>query len=406
MAEELSPFPSLKPSGRSYAVPIVLLACVVLSVVMAVVKPVPHGHRYAFAVELSLGLFFIWMIYRVKPDWVLKKTFLAVLLAAGLAIGLSEFVTINPDAEIIHHYQNVFDDLRNGRNPYTSGLIIHRAEFLRPVYGNFNYPPLEILPYYTAYRLTGTWDVTIFLTTILILQAIGALIFLRTFPSLKRRQLWPFIPLFLFAEIHNSSGMTFLLTALILWAIQKEATRPRRGYRYAVAFFFGLGLMTKFLIIPLMAAFYWHELDLRLPKKILAAASEAGIALGTAALVMLPFGIGPVFRNTILFNIILKDRAASTTFFPNVLSGALSWVQAAWLYPILAVAILAVAVGVAPRLDRYTAMLTAVFAFLIVAPTPRNQFLPTVFYLAIVGILAKLEKRGNVSAGLPLGARL
>ena len=91
--------------------------------------------------------------------------------------------------------------------------------------------------------------------------------------------------------------------------------------------------MTKFLIIPLMAAYYGHKVCWRKPATILRVVPDAAIALTVAALIMAPYGIAAVVKETILFNLILKDRAVMTTFFPNVLSGPMTWAGLGEIYP-------------------------------------------------------------------------
>jgi hypothetical protein len=154
--------------------------------------------------------------------------------------------------------------------------------------------------------------------------------------------------------------------------------------------------MTKFLIIPLMAAYYWHKFDPKRLRSLLEIASEAGIALATSVLIMLPYGVAAVFKNTILFNLVLKDRNAFTAFYPNILSGLFTWIRLEGLYPFAAVGILGLSILAAPKLKVHSAMLAAAFTFLLVAPTPRSQFLPLVVYLALAGIIVNLEGEGAI----------
>ena len=56
-------------------------------------------------------------------------------------------------------------------------------------------------------------------------------------------------------------------------------------------------------------------------------------------------------------------------------------------------AIFAFAVLVAPRLSLFSAMLTAAYVFLLVAPTPEIQFIPTiVLFIAAVRFMTVEEK--------------
>jgi hypothetical protein len=377
-----------------------LAAFLLFSLLMAFLRPIPHGHRYELAVILSVSLTAIWFLYAVRPQWVFRREFLLVMLAVGLGAGALELATLDPDPEIVHHYASVFRALDAGQNPYTCGTIYHRAENRRVVYGDFNYPPMEITLYDAARKVTGHWNLAVLTLTMLIVQALACLVLARTFPAVKPAYLWPFFPFLVFAEFHTNSALTLLMTALILWAVQKSRCRPGKASRYLVAVLFGIGLTAKFLIIPLFAAYYWHKFDRKRLSSLAGIAVEAGIALGTAALVMVPYGIGPVMKNTIFFNLVLKDRAALTTFFPNVLSGLFSWTGHPGLYPYAAVAVLAAGVFVAPRLNLFSAMLVSGFAFLLVAATPRTQFLGVILYLAVAGIYMNFERQGRIPAAV------
>jgi hypothetical protein len=91
-----------------------------------------------------------------------------------------------------------------------------------------------------------------------------------------------------------------------------------------------------------------------------------------------------VLKNTVLFNIVLKDRAALTTFYPNVLSGPLAWIGGGVLFPYAAFVILLLAVLAAPKLPPLTAMTVAGFVFMLLATTPEAQFLPALLVIAVV----------------------
>jgi hypothetical protein len=381
---------------KKYLVPGALILCVAISLAMWVLKPIPHAHRYDLSFQLSLVLAAIWLFFRVSPGWIFKRGILAAVLLAGLAFGIHNLATIDPHAEIVSAYRTVFEAIDGGRNPYTSGTVFHRVENGAVVYGNFNYPPAEIYPYYLAYRLSGRWDSAVLTAVMILLNALCCLILLRMFPAIRPGYLMAFFPLFLFGEIRTNPSLTFLVTALLLWLMKKDGERPQKITRFLIAVVFGIGLMTKFLIIPLMAAYYWHKFDPRKLRSLVTIAVDTGIALATAVLVIAPFGVAAVFKNTILFNLVLKDRAALTTFYPNALSGPLEWLGLSGVYPIAAVIILALSVLAAPRLGLFPAMLTAAFAFLLVAPTPEPQYLPIILYLALAARWMDMVERGTL----------
>lgn len=385
-----------KASRKDYLALAALLFSILVSLLMVIAKPVDHGHFHGMALKLSAILAGIWYVYRFQPRLVFTKGMRIFVLVVALGFGIGGFIALNPDAEIVHTYASVFQAMRDGQNPYTSGTIFHRKEFDQPVLEDFNYPPLEIYPYYLLYRATGTWNIWILTFFKLALYALAGLLFLWTFPGIKRKFLLPFLPLFLFLEVQQNPTLALLFTALILLAVGKAGENPGWGSRCLIAVLFGVGLMTKFLIIPLMAAYYWHRFDPKRLRSLLEIAVEGGIALGTAALIMAPFGVAAVFKETILFNLVLKERALYTAFYPNVLSGLFSWTGLEELYPFVALAILGLSILAAPKLRLHSAMLLAAMTFLLVAPTPRSQFTPLVVYLALVGMLANFVRRGEV----------
>jgi len=360
-----------------------LIFCVAVSVVMLVLAPVPGGRHYEYAVLMAVALTAIVGLYQASPRAFFGKRALVSILACGIILGLVNFVVLKPDSEIVRTYGTVFEALENGRNPYTSGTIYHEIEGLGPAYGNFNYPPVEILPYYLVYRIAGGWNITVLTAAMIVIQALPVLVLFLMFPRLPPLHLLAFVPMLLVGEIKTSAAMTLLATALILWVIKKDREAPHPVHGAVIAVLFGLGLMTKFLILPLMAAYYAHQFDRKDLRSLAGIAVDVGIAIGTAVLVMAPFGVVNVLRNTLVFNVVLEDRAVLTTFYPNVLSGPLTWAGLGGVYPIMAGALLLAAVLAAPRMSLFTAMLTSACVFMVVASTPEPQFLPAILLLVV-----------------------
>ncbi len=374
-----------------------LLGTVAVAALMWILKPVPHGFRYDYAFSLSLALSIAWLTYAANPVKVLfRKGVLIPIFLCGMFFGLRNLTTISPRIELIPHYQGVFDALDSGKNPYTSGTIVHYPEGYKAVFGNFNYPPLEIYPYYLAYKIAGAWNITVFTIVVLIIQLLACFVFVRTFPRVRFGFMLPFLPLILLGEIKTGAALTLLVTALILWQIKKDRQKPGGIHRYVIAVLFGLGLMTKFLIIPLMAAYYWHMFDRKRLRSLLDMGIDVAIALGTAVLIMLPYGVMSVFKNTILLNLVLKDRTALAWFWPGVLSGPMSALGLGRIYPFAAIGILAVAVLLAPRLSLFGSMLTAAYVFLLVSPTPELQFIPTIVLLIAAARFMTVEETAPI----------
>jgi hypothetical protein len=372
-----------------------LVACLTVSLALLVLKPVPGGLHYEYAVLLALAMTAIWLLYAASTRTFFKTGVLVFVGLCGLSLGIVNLSVLDPSSEIVLTYRTVFDTLESGKNPYTAGTIFHTIESSGPVPGNFNYPPLEIYPYYLAYRIAGTWNLTVLTVTILFIQALCCLILLRMFPGIRPVYLLPFLPVILLGEVKTNVALTLLLTALILWMIKRDLEAPRSLHRYLIAVLFGLGLMTKFMVLPLMAAYYWHRFDPKDLRSLGRIAVDVSIAVATSVLVMAPFGVMAVLKNTLLFNLILKDRAALTTFYPNIISGPFAWLGLQDLYSVAAVVVLGLAVLAAPRLGLFPAMLAAAYVFLIVAPTPEPQFLPVLLFLVVVarGLAVEAEAR-------------
>ncbi len=370
-----------------------LIACLAVSLVMLVFKPIPGARHYEYAVLLAAALTVIALLDAARPGTFLRKEVLAFVCLSGLILGAVNLSVLRPDSEIVLTYKTVFDALDSGRNPYTAGTIFHDIENSGPVLGNLNYPPLEIYPYYLAYRIAGAWNLTVLTATMVVIQALCGVVLFLMFPRVPPGRFVPFLPLILLGEVKTTAAVTLLITALVLWVIKKDSEAPRPSRGYLVAILFGLGLTAKFLIIPLMAAYYWHRFDSKDLRSLAGIAVDSGIAAATAVVVMAPFGPVNVLKNTVLFNLVLEDRAALTTFYPNVLSGPFAWLGLQSVYPIAAVALLALAVLAAPKLGLLAAMLTSAVVFLLVAPTPEPQFIPALFFLVVVAQFTALESR-------------
>jgi hypothetical protein len=379
------------PAGPTRA----LIACVAISLALLVLKPVPGGRRYEYALILSLALTAIWFLFAAPARTFFGKKALVFVLLCGLVLGAVNLAVIRSDSEIVRAYATVFEAIEAGQNPYTSGTIYHEIEGYGRVLGNFNYPPLEIYPYYLAYRIAGTWNIAVLAAAMILIQALCAAILFRMFPRLPPVLLLPFLPMILLGEIKTNVAMTFLIAALVLLVIKKHSETPRPFHRYAIAVLFGLGAMTKFLMLPLMAAYYAHGVDPKDSRSLARAGVDLAIALTTAVTVMAPFGVGEVVKNTALFNIVLEDRAILTTFYPNILSGPLAWMGLAKLYPFAAAVLLALAIVASRRLGLFAAMVAASYAFLIVASTPEPQFLPVVIFLVTVAQGMALERNAR-----------
>ena len=368
-------------------------ASVLAALLLFVYEPVPGGRRYEYGLIQALSLTAVWLLAAARPETFFGRRVLAFILFAGLVLGAANLAVVRTDSEIVRAYGTVFEALDSGRNPYAAGTIHHEIEGAGEVLGDFNYPPLEIAPYYLAYRVSGTWNATVLVATMVLIQAVCALLLFRVLPRVRPILLLPFLPMVLLGEVKTNVALTFLFAALIARAVVRQEDAPRPGRRLVLAVLFGLGALAKFLILPLMAAYYVHETDPRDPRSLARTGRDLAIAAGVAFAVMAPFGVGAVLRNTLLFNVVLEDRAVLTTFYPNVLSGPLAWLGLSPFYPAAALALVAATIVAARKLALLPAMLAASCAFMLAASTPEPQFLPVVIFLVAVMQGRALERR-------------
>ncbi|KXA94421.1 hypothetical protein AKJ65_04475, partial [candidate division MSBL1 archaeon SCGC-AAA259E19] len=259
------------------------------------------------------------------------------------------------------------------------------------VFGNFNNLPLTIPFYWITHFLTAHWAIEYLILTNLLVRLLVCFVFMKTTPKLSQIQRLPFYLVFLFWGGEYPITTTFLIVALLMYFFTRGISSLRRistiGF---LPLLFGLGLLTKFFVIPIFFAFYYY-LFFHLGKK-----RETGIHLlliGSIALLMLvPFGLGNVIDSTILFNLNLGQRAVYATFYPNVFSGLLKWIGLESVYGVLAAGGFLFSVGFFDG-DYFKKMIYVCFSFMILMPTPEPQFLPILFYIVVVSKYSESYER-------------
>jgi hypothetical protein len=373
------------------AMPVLFGLSLLASAALYVAKPLPDGHAYQIGLRVTAILTAIWYASRYKASWLQQPRVLALIFCASFYFVIERPLTVKPSSEIIAAYTSAFAALDAGANPYTCGCIVHFDSQGQTRLGNFNYPPLELLPYYGVAKLLGRWDHRVLTGTLLLLHLLSCSLLFATFRRTRFRTIAAFVPLIACFELYTNVALTLLSVALIVWVICSGRVRSGAARELGLGVLFGVGLLTKFLIIPLFATYVWQRLALR-PWRALA--SSALRLLGpvlVAALLMSPYGIANVFRETILFNLVLRERAQLTTFYPNVLSGMLEWMGFGEAFPFLAVLLLGGAILATRRLRLLNAMLINGSVFLLVSPTPEPQYLPVMMYIALASVLLRAE---------------
>lgn len=386
-----------------YYLPAGLMICLLFSLFLFIARPLPSGHHYELALKLSLELLVVWLIYFLCPEFLNHKLILALILVAGLTLGFYQLTRPRPDPEITKTYESVFKDLEEGRNPYLSGRIYHRNGNDQVVYQNFNYPPLELYPYWLFYRLLHVWDLTSLSLFLIFIQLLAALILVLTFRSSGHRYLLAFLPLLVFSEITTNPAMNMLLVSIFMALLYRQERKPSSLNCLLLAIVIGLGLSAKFFFIPLAATYYFWQLKLRDLKSWLRVGGQALLSLAVSWLLMLPFGPLNVIKSTIFYNLNLGERNTYTAFYPNILSSFFYLIGQPQFYGPVAVLILFLVILFGPKLSLYTAFLLSGITFLLVAPTPEPQYFGTLLLLALA---SKIIKISTQPAGVMVGGEV
>jgi hypothetical protein len=385
----------ISTSRRSSEMPLwpvatMLGTSLILSAALFVFRPIANGHEYQLAVRVTALISATWGVCAFRPGWLRVPRFLWLIFAVGVYCMVTRPLTIQRNSEIVAAYGSAFAALDAGKNPYESGTIVHFGEHGERKLGNFNYPPAELVPYYALAKLVGRWDHRVLTAALLALQLAACALLWSTFRDASRGVALAFTPLLIGFELHTNVALTLLAVALAMHLICRPASSGRPRSEKLLTLAFGVALLTKFMIIPLFATYVIHRLPTR-PwrawRACMPALGHAAASLLIALGLMLPFGVGQVLRETLLFNLMLGERAKLTTFYPNVLSGTLTWMGLPGAFPWLAVLLLGVAILWSRRLPLLHAMLLTGAAFLLVSPTPEPQYIPVIVYLALCAAL-------------------
>lgn len=376
-----------------------LLGAVGVALLLWAVRPLPDGTGYALGIQVTVVLLVVWLAWCLRPAVVQGRAMMAAVLVAGVVATVASVLAVDPNAEVVRTYASLFDAIAHGRNPYTCDCIVHLTPYGARM-GDFNYPPAEIWPYQLVHGLFRHWDSVVLTLTIVGLNLIAYGVLLAATPRHRRRYVLVFLPLLVPWVLDTTIGMTMLATAAVVALVLVDQRTPRPWRRHALRAVFGVGLLTKFAIIPIFATWWWWSAvrrargEPRLGWR--GAAADALVPAAIAFAVCLPFGPMSVVRNTVLFNAVLSEREKLTTFYPNVLSGLTRWAGAGRVYPVIACALLLAAILLAPRVTQMIAMLLSTTVFLLIAPTPEPQYLPVVILLFLAALIER--ERGATPA--------
>lgn len=330
----------------------------------------------------TFALFGFYLVYKL-PHRVIFSRKIRWLLLIFVPLLLVPILLADPEYESIYTYQSVFDSLDEGNNPYTSGTIYHRVDD-SVVLGNFNYPPMTIPFYWLAYLSLGTWDINLMILVNLLARVLVCMVFVKMTPKLRHYQRLPFYMFFLLLGTTYPLTMTFLIVSLIMYFLMRNDLSKRKSttnkYLY-LPVLFSLGLLTKFFVVPIFFAYFYHYFfNLRKTGDAIKQIVLIGIV---TSLILLPFGIMNVIDNTMLFNLNLGQRAGYATFYPNIVSGPFSWLDAELAYAFFA----AIAFGFFLYIfdkNLVTKIVYTCMAFMLLIPTPEPQYLVILFYIVIV----------------------
>jgi hypothetical protein len=369
---------------------------------LLIFKPIPDGQNYGTVFKCVGFLILLILLKYFYSKLINNRIFLLLVFITGSIVAVANIKAINNDAEIIKVYESVFKIMEEGKNPYVVKEIYHRDANDNGVYGTFNYPPLEIFPFFFAYKLTGTWNSIVLTTTMIFMHCIAFVILLMSFPKIYYKKIIAFFPFLVFLNVFTNVFLTFILVALIIKEMVNNdlLNIGNKKHRLYMCVLFGLGLNVKFFIIPLMGAYYWNMIDYNNFKKtFFPIVFDIGVIIIVACLIMMPFGIWNVIKSTLLFNLILEDRAELTTYFPNVLSGIFYLTNTKIFYPFIAVLMLGTSILLTPFLKPFNALIVVCYTFLLVIPTPELQYIPVMLHIILAAIFTEelLLNKGKVN---------
>lgn len=339
----------------------------------------------------TFALFGFYLIYKLPPRVIFGRK-IRWLLLIFVPLLLVPVLLADPEYEAIYTYQSVFDSLDEGNNPYTSGTIYHRVDD-SIILGNFNYPPMTIPFYWLAYLSLGAWDINLMILVNLLSRLLVCMVFVKMTPKLRHYQRFPFYLFFLLLGTTYPLTMTFLIVSLLMYYLMRNDLSKRKStankYLY-LPVLFSLGLLTKFFVVPIFFAYFYHYFfNLKKTDDAIKQIVLIGIV---ASLILLPFGIVSVIDSTVLFNLNLGQRAIYTTFYPNIVSGPFSWIDAELAYAFFA----AIAFGFSLYIfdkDLITKIVYTCIAFMLLIPTPEPQYLVILFYIVIVSKYMELARQ-------------
>jgi len=364
---------------------VLIFSCVLW---LYIFRPIPKAVYNESLAEVGCYLFVIYLAFRLfHPEEGFTVLFsIFSLLVASYAILLG-FSLVSNNAEVVLVYADVFEVLDKGGNPYQGNQIYHRVENGEVVYGDFNYLPLEIIPYYAAYSLTGTWDATVLVLTNLILNLLACCILWNVFSELEWTRKGPLLAIVLLTHVNYTSGLTLIFVSLFL-ALQKTNEGPEPCL--AIAIIMGLGFLTKFFFGIIVIFYGWNLLVAGHFKKL---AIEFGLGFSIALVAILPFGLENIISATILFQGELETRDILTSFFPNVLSGLMYVIKIKAIYPVVAFLIF-FAFLLVEREPKHSRLFLGAILSMFLLPTPEPQYISCIF---VIMLWTKLEEHRHHS---------
>jgi len=382
-----------------YILPACLIVCFLFSLFLFIARPLPAGQHYELVLKLCLELLCVWLVYYLSPEFLNHKLVMVIILLAGLSLGYYQLSRPRENPEITKTYESVFKDLEEGKNPYTSGRIYHRNSQEQIVYQNFNYPPLELYPYWFFYRLFRVWNMQSLSYFLMFIQFLAGIILVLTFRQSQARYLLAFLPLLVFSEITTNPAMNMLLVSIFMALLYRQERKPSTANQLLLAIVIGLGLSAKFFFIPLAVSYYYWQLKVKDIKSWLGVGGQALLSLAVSWLLMLPFGPLNVINSTILFNLNLGERNIYTTFYPNILSSCFYLIGQPEFYGPTAVLILLVVILFSHKISLYTALLLSGITFLLIAATPEPQYFGTLLLLCLASKIIRSSTQTAAIAG-------
>ena len=341
-----------------------------------------------FSIVLLTILFIVFLLSRwVKAKDFFFNNFVPIWTVPFILISIYAILNSNWNKEFIITYQSLFEAIKQGWNPYLDNVIYHRLANGSIIYSTFNYFPGEIIPYYFAYVMFGTWNFGVMLLVNIVMNSLVVLIFLSKSHQMSKYSRICYSLLLLLTSLTHSASLVFFLLMISCFVLLLQQEDISLKYRFLLVILMGIGSLAKFFMLPFIFIYFWHYI---FEKKYYFYFIDLAGTLAIFLICTIPFGISNVLNSVIFFNLNLSERAQVTTYYFNILSGLCYFTDTKALYGILVIILFFVSVLLSRKVPLLKRILYISLICLIIFPTPEDQFLGCIFGLLLLSKLKEL----------------